>query len=101
LFHATAGTHADDVWIAAGTGGQSDIQLYFFWALNCPRCVDAHPRVEALARERPWLRRHEQELSRRPITSAGTRRWPGNSASRPARYRPTRGARHYREKAWL
>ncbi len=64
LFHATAGAHADDVWIAAGAGGQPEIQLYFFWALTCPHCVDAHPHVEALARERPWLRLHELELTR-------------------------------------
>lgn len=66
LFHAIAGAHADDVWITAGTGGQPEIQLYFFWTPTCPHCVDAHPHIEALARERPWLRLHELELSRHP-----------------------------------
>lgn len=55
---------ADDVWLATGADGQPEVQLYFFWALTCPHCTEAHPHIEAIARDRPWVRLHALELSR-------------------------------------
>jgi hypothetical protein len=55
---------ADDLWLRAGANGGAEVQLYFFWALTCPHCTEAHPHVEALPRERPWLRLHDLELTR-------------------------------------
>ncbi|TXT17680.1 MAG: cytochrome c bioproteinis protein transmembrane region, partial [bacterium] len=55
---------ADDPWLRTGANGGAEVQLYFFWALTCPHCTEAHPHVEALPRERPWLRLHDLELTR-------------------------------------
>ncbi len=55
---------ADDLWLRAGANGGAEVQLYFFWTLTCPHCTEAHPHVEALPRERPWLRLHDLELTR-------------------------------------
>ncbi|MBM4181486.1 MAG: hypothetical protein FJ209_08055 [Betaproteobacteria bacterium] len=55
---------AEDVWVRAGPSGGAEVQLYFFWALTCPHCTEAHPHVEALPRGRPWLRLHDLELTR-------------------------------------
>lgn len=64
LFLAVAVAHAEDRWVRPGPDGQPQIQLYFFWSLNCPHCMAAHPHVTALAGERPWLALHALELSR-------------------------------------
>jgi cytochrome c biogenesis protein CcdA len=49
----------------AADEGQS-VDLYFFWSLTCPHCAAAHPHVEAIARERPWLQLHALELTENP-----------------------------------
>lgn len=61
-----ATSRADDTWVTAGNDGRPEIQLYLFWALFCPLCHEAVPHIEAMARERPWVRLHELELSRSP-----------------------------------
>lgn len=57
-------SHADDLWIAPGADGQPEVQLYFFWALTCPHCTEAHPYIEAIPRARPWVKLHALELTR-------------------------------------
>jgi cytochrome c biogenesis protein CcdA len=64
LFALAAVARGDDPWLAAGADGGPEIQLYFFWTLSCPHCVDAHPHVEAIPQARPWVRLHALELSR-------------------------------------
>jgi hypothetical protein len=56
--------HADDSWIAPGPDGTPQVQLYFFWSLTCPHCTAAHPFIEAIPGERPWVRLQALELSR-------------------------------------
>jgi hypothetical protein len=42
------------------------VELYFFWSLSCPHCTAAHPHIEAIAAERPWLKLHALELTKQP-----------------------------------
>lgn len=56
--------HADEPWLKPGADGQPQVQLYFFWALTCPHCTEAHLHVEAIAKARPWVALHALELSR-------------------------------------
>jgi hypothetical protein len=55
---------AEEPWVAPGTDGAPQIQLYFFWSLTCPHCTAAHPHIEAIPGQRPWVRLHALELSR-------------------------------------
>jgi hypothetical protein len=63
--HAFA-SHADTLWSETASDGQMVVHLYFFWSLRCPHCTAAHPEIEAIARERPWLKLHDLELTRHP-----------------------------------
>lgn len=40
------------------------VHLYFFWSETCPHCLEAHPFVEAIPVERPWVKLHALEVSR-------------------------------------
>ena len=55
---------ADNAWIKPGTDGEPQVQLYFFWSLTCPHCIEAHPHVTAIPAARPWVTLHELEVSR-------------------------------------
>lgn len=57
-------SHADDLWITSGADGQPEVKLYFFWALTCPHCIEAHPYIEAIPQARPWVKLHALELTR-------------------------------------
>jgi glutaredoxin len=57
---------AEEPWVSLGDDGQPQVHLYFFWALTCPHCTEAHPYVDAIPRERPWVRLHDLELTRHP-----------------------------------
>ncbi len=59
-------SHAETRWSEAGGDGQPVLQFYFFWSLTCPHCLAARPEIEAIARERPWLKLHSQELTQHP-----------------------------------
>ena len=60
-----AGTaQAEEPWVAPGPDGAPQIQLYFFWSLTCPHCTAAHPHIEAIPVQRPWVRLHALEVSR-------------------------------------
>ncbi|MDP1870452.1 MAG: hypothetical protein Q8K61_02390 [Gallionella sp.] len=56
----------DDVRIKEKTDGQSQVQLYFFWSLTCPHCLEARPFVEAIPAARPWISLHTLEVTRHP-----------------------------------
>lgn len=45
---------------------QGEVDLYLFWSLRCPHCLEARPQVQALAAEQPWLRLHDQEITQSP-----------------------------------
>lgn len=62
----TGSARAETPWLAPGPQGQPQIQVYFFWSLKCPHCLEARPHIEALAGEHDWIRLHALELSRHP-----------------------------------
>jgi len=47
-----------------GADGQPQVHLYFFWSENCPHCLAAHPFIEAIPQQRPWVVLHALEVSR-------------------------------------
>ncbi|GAO35398.1 membrane protein [Sulfuricella sp. T08] len=57
---------SDDLWVKAGPDGQSQLQLYFYWATYCPHCQEARPFVEAIPASRPWVALHSMELTGHP-----------------------------------
>lgn len=57
---------ADEVWIKEKAGSQPQVQLYFFWSLTCPHCLEAQPFVEAIPAGRPWISLHTLEVTRHP-----------------------------------
>ena len=42
------------------------VELWFFWSSNCPHCMTAHPTIDALDRELPWLKVHSLRLDGHP-----------------------------------
>ena len=67
LFAASVVSHADvPVWTSLDANGQTEVNVYLFWSLNCPHCLAARPQIIALAAERPWLHLHDLELTQHP-----------------------------------
>jgi hypothetical protein len=54
---------AQTTWIDRDAEGGAQVHLYFFWSETCPHCEEARPFVEAIPRERPWVRLHSLEVS--------------------------------------
>lgn len=52
-----------DPWVHGEGEGAQQLNLYFFWSLRCPHCLDAKPVVERIAGERHWIRLHSLEVS--------------------------------------
>jgi cytochrome c biogenesis protein CcdA len=57
---------AESPWVTPGADGTPKVQLYFFWSLSCPHCTAAHPYIEAIPEQRPWVALQTLELSRQP-----------------------------------
>jgi hypothetical protein len=55
---------AQDPWTETDADGTVQVHLYFFWSETCPHCLKAHPFVEAIPKERPWVIVHSLEVSR-------------------------------------
>ncbi len=55
---------AQDPWVETDTDGDIRVHLYFFWSETCPHCLEAHPFIEAIPNERPWVIVHALEVSR-------------------------------------
>jgi hypothetical protein len=60
------GARADAPWIEPGADGQPVVQMYFFWSLACPHCLEARPFIEAIPASRPWVKLHSLEITRHP-----------------------------------
>lgn len=45
---------------------QNTVTLHFFYSKDCPHCVAAHPFIDKLKAEYPWLRVHSYEVSGSP-----------------------------------
>jgi len=54
---------ADIAWTAPGADGRPQVQLYLFWSLRCPHCLEARPQIQALVASRPWIALHDLEIS--------------------------------------
>lgn len=55
---------AQDPWVETDADGKVRVHLYFFWSETCPHCLKAHPFIEAIPSERPWVIVHSLEVSR-------------------------------------
>lgn len=64
LMASGAGLAATPGWIERGSDGEARVHLYFFWSETCPHCLEAHPFIEAIPVERPWVKLHALEVSR-------------------------------------
>ena len=51
-------------WMDTGAQGETRVHLYFFWSQGCPHCLEAHPFIDAIPKERPWVVLHALEVSR-------------------------------------
>lgn len=60
----TSAAVAQDPWIETDADGDVRVHLYFFWSETCPHCLEAHPFLEAIPNERPWVIVHSLEVSR-------------------------------------
>ncbi|HAS51200.1 MAG TPA: hypothetical protein DCS21_05455 [Gammaproteobacteria bacterium] len=55
---------AQEPWVQTDADGNVRVHLYFFWSETCPHCLEAHPFIEAIPNERPWVIVHSLEVSR-------------------------------------
>ena len=51
------------LWVERGNDGEPQVHLYFYWSENCPHCLAAHPFIEAIPQQRPWVIVHALEVS--------------------------------------
>jgi len=49
LWTSSFALQPDDVWAKLGPDGRIHVQLYFFWSLICPHCLEAPERLNNLA----------------------------------------------------
>ena len=54
---------AETRWTDTDPQGETRVHLYFFWSQNCPHCLEAHPFIDAIPKERPWVVLHALEVS--------------------------------------
>lgn len=66
LYSASVPAQQGDAWARPGPDGRMQVQLYFFWSLSCPHCLEARPFVETIPVARPWVALHSLELTRHP-----------------------------------
>lgn len=57
-----ATTDTNPLWVSS----EGEIQLYLFWSLTCPHCLEARPLIQEMAQQRPWLQLHDLEVSQNP-----------------------------------
>ncbi|MDQ5911519.1 MAG: hypothetical protein QG599_3617 [Pseudomonadota bacterium] len=57
---------AQELWVQTDADGNVRVHLYFFWSETCPHCLEAHPFIEAIPNQRPWVIVHLLEVSRQP-----------------------------------
>lgn len=58
----TAGAPEPDPWYTVEEG-VAEVHLYFGWSSTCPHCREAHPFIEDLDDEYPWLIVHFVQLN--------------------------------------
>lgn len=63
-FLIASAAFAQGPWVETDADGDIQVHLYFFWSETCPHCLEAHPFIEAIPNERPWVIVHALEVSR-------------------------------------
>lgn len=63
---ASAAFPADQAghWTEPDKDGETRVHLYFYWSETCPHCLDAHPFIETIPLQRPWVVLHMLEVSK-------------------------------------
>jgi hypothetical protein len=51
------------LWVERGADGETQVHLYFYWSETCPHCLAAHPFIDAIPQQRPWVIVHALEVS--------------------------------------
>lgn len=69
---------AQPPWYGSDARGEPVVELYFFWAHDCPHCNEARPFVERLPIQYPWLRLRSAELT---SSEANVRQYAALAAS--------------------
>lgn len=67
-FSATEDLSTSPVWHQMDADGKPVVKLYFFWSKTCPHCAEAHPFIDALPEQYPWI-----SLESYMITAPGAR----------------------------
>jgi thiol-disulfide isomerase/thioredoxin len=65
----TAFTAPHGTKTSQGNSVDKTVDLYFFWSKDCSHCVAAHPFIDKLKAQYPWLRVHSLEASNNPKNS--------------------------------
>ena len=72
LLVSLASSAADDKvilesqWTESAADGGQRVNLWFFWSTTCPHCRAAHPAIDKLVGDLPWLRLHSLRVDGRP-----------------------------------
>ncbi len=61
----SSGSSTEPLWYGANDKDVT-VHRYFFWSKTCPHCQKAHPFVDALPQQYPWLTLHSLELTEYP-----------------------------------
>lgn len=64
-----AATSANSQSNATTKSAKDSVTLYFFYSKDCPHCVAAHPFIDKLKAEYPWLKVRSFEASASPRNS--------------------------------
>jgi len=64
---ATTATPSSTNWHYVNDAGELKVKLYFFWSNTCPHCKAAHPFIDSLPMQYPWIE-VEQHLISDPAT---------------------------------
>jgi hypothetical protein len=51
------------VLAAPTTHAGGEVDLYLFWSLHCPHCLEARPQIRHMADTHRWIRLHDHEIS--------------------------------------
>lgn len=66
LLAADTSSSRENTWYQQDKAGAWQVNLYFYWSVRCPHCLEAKPVAERMAEELPWLKLHSRELSQHP-----------------------------------
>lgn len=62
-WNTQATQHNSSTWHAINDQGELKIKLYFFWSKTCPHCALAHPFIDELTQQYPWIELESHVIS--------------------------------------